>query len=101
MAYINFSACSTELSFSLSEVKLLWGNHTHTVTKQQQQSCTRPQRPVPESLINMNPSLRLGPNNSTKTNAEIYCTSSLLITMQFRHSIPQSLYHGWKETDLN
>lgn len=70
------------------------GNHTHIVTKQQQQSCSRPQRLMPESLVNVNPPLRLGPNNSTKTNAEIYCTSSLLIMLQFRHSISQSLYQG-------
>lgn len=72
--------------FSLSEVTLLQNNNSNP--------CTRPQRPVPESLINVNLPLRMGPNNSTKANAEISCTSSFLITMQFRHSMPQSFYQG-------
>lgn len=101
MAYINWSACSTEFSFPLSEVKLLWGITPTLLQKKQQQSYTRPQRPVPESLVNVNPSLRLGPNNSTKTNAEIYCTSSLLIMLQFKHSIPQSLYQGVEKDWFN
>jgi len=80
---------------SLSEVKLLWGI-TPTMFQNNNNSspCTRPQRLVPECLINVNLPLRTGPNNSTKANAEIYCTSSFLITMQFRHSMPQSFYQG-------
>lgn len=94
MAYINYSACSTE-SFSLSQKSNCFGEITPTLLQNNNSSpCTRPQRPVPESLINVNLPLRTGPNNSTKANVEIYCTSSFLITMQFRHSMPQSFYQG-------